>query len=388
MQVFKAFFKIANKNKLQCFIYLGVFLVLIMLMSASGQKTAATQFKAQSIDLCIVDHDNSKLSEAITDYLSDHHTIVEIENPTNEVLTDKLFYQSISYALIIPEGFEDAFLSNDDSVTLEHSMRKDSAAGFFVNHQLDGYLDSIRLYRAGGFDLDEAITRSLASLSKNPEVTSISFEDTNSSSHDLMFYFFQYYCYVVLMIITIGLVPILTTFRKKDVAARINCSSISDRSKNLQIALGCIVYSLLVWFVFIILSLIFLQPSAVLSEIGLLCIGNSFVYTMIVTAITLLFASLNLTDNALNLAANIVGLGSSFLCGVFVPQWFLADSVLAVGKFLPAYWYVKVINMVSGWSGEAYSITAFWKYVGVQFIFFLVIMSVYLVCNKQKRLSS
>ena len=37
----------------------------------------------------------------------------------------------------------------------------------------------------------------------------------------------------------------------------------------------------------------------------------------------------------------MVALGSSFLCGAFVPVQWLPDSVLKAAHILPAYWYIQ-----------------------------------------------
>ena len=38
----------------------------------------------------------------------------------------------------------------------------------------------------------------------------------------------------------------------------------------------------------------------------------------------------------------------SFICGIFIPQSYLGDGVLAVGRFFPVYWYVKLNDMLCG----------------------------------------
>ena len=44
---------------------------------------------------------------------------------------------------------------------------------------------------------------------------------------------------------------------------------------------------------------------------------------------------------------NGIGLGSSFLCGVFVPREYLGKGVTAMGRIFPAHWYVNVEEAVS-----------------------------------------
>lgn len=78
----------------------------------------------------------------------------------------------------------------------------------------------------------------------------------------------------------------------------------------------------------------------------------------------------------------------AFMCGVFVPQWLLADNVLAVSKFLPAFWYVKIINMLSGFSGEPYNINLYWQYIGIECIFVVAAFAVFMVASKTRKKDS
>lgn len=387
MQVFKTFFRIAKKHLVQVGVYTGVFLILIFMMSFTAQKTEKDKFSADSVNVTIIDEDQSTLSKGIYDFIDSRHEIVELRSTDAETLTDNLFYQTVSYVLTIPKGFEDSFLA-EGTLTLTHNMREDSASGFFVNQQVDSFLNSVDLYMTGGFTIEESIASTMENFENSPEVTLITFEEKSNATNPTMFYYFQYMCYIFLMIFSVSLVPILVTFHQEDLNARISCSSTSAQSRNIQIGLGCLVYSVLTWAVFILLAVIFFKPASVFSEQGVLCLLNSFIFTLICTSITLVLSTFNLKDNALNLISNIIGLAMSFLCGVFVPQWLLSEKVLAFSKFLPAYWYTKIINMLSGWSGEPYSLSNYWKYIGIEVIFLIAIFSIYLVANKQRKKGS
>lgn len=387
MQVFNIFFKIAKKHLGQVFIFSGVFLVLIFIMSISQSKALSGDFSAKKIDITILDGDHSMLSQSIQDYLGSRHNLVTLEKTDTESLTDNLFYQQISYVLTIPKGFEAQFLT-DTPLKLSHSIRQDNANGFFVNEQLDSYLDSISLYCTGGYSLTDAIAATGQNLEESPKVEAITFQKTGNSGNKTMFYWFQYMSYIFLMIFPLSLVPILVTFQQTDVSSRIACSALPAQARTLQLGLGCICYSILTWLIFTLVAVLFFGPKNVFSQQGQLCILNSFVFTLICVALTLLLSTFGLKDNALDLIANIIGIGMSFLCGIFVPQWYLSTGVLAVAKFLPAYWYIKIINMVTGWSGESYSLANYWKYIGMQCIFLVAIFSVYLVANKQRKKTS
>ena len=64
---------------------------------------------------------------------------------------------------------------------------------------------------------------------------------------------------------------------------------------------------------------------------------------------------------------------------------FLGKSVLFMSRFLPACWYIKINNMISGFSGDTMSYSNYWTYIGIEFIFFLAIFSIYLVASKQRK---
>ena len=58
------------------------------------------------------------------------------------------------------------------------------------------------------------------------------------------------------------------------------------------------------------------------------------------------------STNILSVFANIIGLGLSFISGVFVPQELLSESVLSVAKCFPTYWYVDIVNKIQETSGN------------------------------------
>ena len=66
---------------------------------------------------------------------------------------------------------------------------------------------------------------------------------------------------------------------------------------------------------------------------------------------------------AVGMISQIVGLGMSFLCGVFIPQTMLGSGVLAIGKLFPVYWYVRATDLLSG--AQTGTMTDVWICFGV-----------------------
>ena len=387
MQVYKTFFKIAKAKLPSSMVYFIVFLILTIIMSATAIKDNKQKFEASSVKICIIDKDQSTASAALYDYLTLVHTPVTFDSYDNETLQDNLFYENISYVLTIPGGFEQQLLAGENP-QVETSKRADSVSGYFVDQQIDSYIRSLSLSITGGANIAEAVKQTNEAFSSSPEVTLLQFEKKTDNAGEGMYYFFQYLPYVLVMMLLQGLSPVLTAFRQKDLAARINCSALHTHTKNTQIGLGCITYSLGIWMLFSLTSIIFYKPAQIFSENGLLCLLNSLVFTMITTALTLLISSFPLNSNTITMISNVLGLGMSFLCGIFVPQRFLGEAVISASRFLPAYWYIRITNMLAGFSDEALSMDTYRMCISIQLLFFAAIFAIYLAVNRQQEKNS
>lgn len=130
MQTFKTFFKIAKKNLPSCILYLGIYLVIMILMSFLAKDSNDSQFQSSSLDIGIIDCDDSKASHELTAYLDEIHTIVPLEND-GEVIQDSLFYRKVSYVLTIPKGFEKNLLDGNKKISFKAAKEKTVPAAIF-----------------------------------------------------------------------------------------------------------------------------------------------------------------------------------------------------------------------------------------------------------------
>lgn len=383
MHTFKTFFKIAKKQLPACMLYFGIFLALMFLMSFAATDSNKKQYETYSLNISVIDLDHSTASKEFTDYLDSMHELVPMEDD-GEMIQDSLYYQKVSYVLTIPKGFEESLLAGKSKNLVESSKRLDSAQGFFIDEQVDQYLKTLRIYLSSGDSIKEASKKTFDSAKNCEDVTSLSFNKEDHHSNTMMFFYFQYMPYILIATLILGLSPILITFRKKDLKNRLDCSSLHHMDKTLQISLGCIIFSLLIWILFILIGRIAFG-SAMFSKNGLLLILNSFVFLLICMAIALLVSTFSPNGNVLNMITNVVSLGMCFFCGIFVPQYMLGEQVLAVGRFLPAYWYIQITDRISGFSDEVFSMDLYWKCIGIQFLFFVAIFAIYLAADKQKK---
>ena len=358
MPVFKAFFAIAKKRRNAALIYLGVYAVITLLLSALSQDSINENFKASQRSIAITDEDNTDASRALCDYLASIHQVTTPEPGEDTALLDAIYYRTLNYAMVIPEGFEDRVLTQ--------------------------YVQALQLYLAGGDTIAEAIDHTDHTISDLPKVSVTSFQMSDADTNSMVFYFFQYLPYIFLAILFAGMAPILVTLNSRDMKARTACSALPGRTRTLAMASGCLLYSLGIWLLFLLLGLVFYRKAMLQPYVGY-AILNSLAFLLFTTALSLLISTFSPDDNVLNMLANIVGLSMSFLCGVFVPQSMLSGSVLAVGRFLPAYWYIRANNMLAGFGKEVFDLGFYWKCIGIQFLFAAAMFALTAVAARQRK---
>lgn len=383
MQVSKAFFMIARKRLLTAFIYIAIYTFIILILSSTAEDSMKDNFSSVSLTIFIADEDQTPASRALCGYLDSLHEIADLNND-EEVLADQMYYRTLDYVLTIPAGFEDSLTSGKKEALLTDVKIPGSTNGYFVDQQISQYVQSLQLYLSGGYSLTEAIAETDKSIADAVSVTTVSFETEDSSFDSRVFYFFQYLPYIFIAILFSGMTPVLVTLNKKSIKNRTTCSALTLTSKNLQLAGSCVVYSLVVWLLFAGLNVLFYGTDCFTAN-AMLAMLNSLVFLLFAAALALLVSYFAPDDNVISMAANIVGLTMAFLCGIFVPQTMLSPSVLNVGRFLPAYWYIRANNMLAGFGNEVFDLSIYRTCIGIQLLFTAAIFCITLLVSRKRK---
>ncbi len=381
MQVFKAYLKITKKNLPMVFMYVGLFFILLTFFVGSNSEDSS--FEAKRLCVSVIDLDKSPASAALTEFIGKNHDLVEIENDKDKIL-DALYYTRTDYVLTIKEGYADKIATGETSGLFTNCKIPDSYTGIFVDNLVSQYVSTVSAYIKGGNSLDDAMAKTADLLSKEAVINVQSFADNDGSSDyskDMSLYF-QYLAYIIMSILITVLSTTILTMNGKEISKRTNCSCTTSSSQTFQFILGSSVIVAVIWVLFIAAA--FIMNGGAFSEKCLLAVLNSFVFTVVASGIALLIAALAPKSDTVNVISNIITLGMSFLCGVFVDQSLLGDSVLSIARFLPAYWYIRANNMLSGISDEAYSVNSFMSFLGIEAIFAAALFAVVLLINKSK----
>lgn len=380
MQVFNAFLKISKKNLPMALIYVGLFFVLMTFFVSSN--TDNNTFKAARLDVSVIDMDNTDASRALTEFIGQNHKLVEIENDKDNIL-DALYYEKTDYVLCINEGYSEKISNGDSDGLFTNYKVPDSYTGVFIDNLVNQYVSTLKAYIAGGNSYDDALTKTDSLLSEEISITVQSFSDGKDGSEDFpkkTAYYFQYLAYVMISVLITILSKVILTLNNKEVRSRTNCSCMTVTSQTAQIILGSAVVVGVIWVIFMAAS--FFMNGGTFTEKYLLAVLNSFVFTIVSTGIALLIAALAPKSDSVSIISNIVALGMSFLCGVFVNQSLLGESVLSAARFLPAYWYVRANNMLAGLSEEVFNINSFMSFVGIEAIFAAALFAVIILIYK------
>lgn len=334
MTVFKTFLKILKKNIATVIL----FTVLLIIFSALNMQTSENNmsFTPSKPDVAIINNDeNEGITQNLIKYISDNSNIINIEN-NEEKLNDALFYRELNYIIYIPENYNKDFLDGKNPEINIKSTGDYQAS--FEEMILSRYIKVANIYRNNIQNEEELINKINETLLNETKTVINSKLDTDNLAKATFYYNFASYSILTCLIFIIGL--ILNSFNEEKIRKRIIVSKMNYREHNRKLLLSSCVYTFALWLFYVIISFI-IVGDIMFTEHGLIYIINSFILSICATTIAFFIGNLINNKTALNGIVNVIGLGSSFLCGAFVPAEILPSSVLNIAHALPTYYYIN-----------------------------------------------
>lgn len=334
MIVFKTFLKVLNKCKMTIIIYT----VMLIVFGALNMQTSdnSTSFVASKPDVLIINNDvDEGITKDLIKYITDNSNIVQISD-NDEAREDALFYRDVNYIIYIPENFRDDFL-NGKNPEIEVKSTGDYQSAF-AQMLLERYVKIAKVYVQNIDNEDELIAKVNKTISQKVEVEMTSKLDTNSLTKASFYYNFASYSLLAGCVYVICL--ILSSFREEKIRKRTVISSMNYKTHNRQLLLSNMLFAVVLWAFYVIVSFIMIGD-LMFTVHGVVYMVNSLVFTMCALSIAFLIGNLITNKEAINGIVNVVALGSSFLCGAFVPAEWLPDAVLKIAHVLPTYYYIN-----------------------------------------------
>lgn len=341
MTVFKNYLAVAKKYLNFIILYTFIFIGIAIIASSSSSNNVS-EYQNVKTKVAIFDNDNSKFTNSFKKYVEANATIVTIKND-QQSMNDALFFRTVDYIMIIPQNFENDFIALQDP-KIQTMIVPESSSATYTNTLMNDYLNIARTYIKSGIGLDKLTQFVEESVNISSDVKVIQTNTSTNVSNAV--FLFNGATYALLMSIVGVVAMVMISFKDSRIQQRHKVSRLSYQSINRQLILGNCVIGFGVWLIYIIISFI-LYPSAMFSLAGLLYMLNSAIYVLFILVFGYLVSSFIRSREAINGISNVVGLGGSFISGAFVPQQFLAASVLAIAQFTPMYWYVKANNEIS-----------------------------------------
>lgn len=334
MTVFKTFFRIVNKLKPTIILYTA----LLIIFGAVNMKTSDNNinFVNSKPDILIINQDvNKGLTKNLIDYMKKNSNIVKVEN-NEEKINDSLFYREVSYVIYIPKDYrKNVLLGKNPKLDIKKTDEYDAHLSEMM---LKRYIKLQNIYNKEAGSEDELITLINDNINDDVNVKITSKVDTSKTYN--IAYYFNFASYSILAIIIYIVCLVLCSFKEESISKRINISSINYKSHNNKILLASIVFSSIVWLLFVIIG-VTIVGDIMFSIRGLISIINSFIFTFCALTLSILISSITNNKNAISGIVNVIALGSAFLCGAFVPAEYLPSSVLNFAHILPAYYYIN-----------------------------------------------
>lgn len=334
MIVFKTFLKVLKKCMAPIILY-TVFLVFFGGFNMQTSDTS-TNFVASKPDVLIINQDESRgITEHLISYIKKNSNIVKVDN-NEEAINDAVFYRDINYIIYIPNHFREDFLDGKNPEIKVKSTGDYQAS--LAELLLEKYMKIASAYQASEYNEEDLLRHINTTLNKEVKVTITAKRDTTQLAKATFYYNFTNYCLLAGCIYVICL--ILSSFKSEMISKRTIISSMNYKTYNRKLLLSNSLFAIVLWLFYVLLSFILLGD-IMTSVHGLFYILNSFVFTLCALSIAFLIGSLVSNKNAMNGIVNVIALGSSFLCGAFVPMEWLPNSVLTIAHVLPSYWFIK-----------------------------------------------
>lgn len=381
MTVYKAYMKITKHNTGLILLYVGIYLFLAFLFQITAEKDEGGMYTAASVRIGVIDNDKGPLAKGLEEYLGQFHSLTDIGDDNTARLQEDLYYRSVEYIIRIPAGFEKSCLEQNKKLPV--TKVPGSSTSFYVDQQVDSFLNSVKTYYAAGYSTPLAVKAALSM--EQPTVKLMDFNKNGGVMHSYM-YFYRSLPYLILSILCYVLGNILVAFHKEDMQRRMQASAMTGRRKNAESLLAVGTLGAVLWGGCLAVSLLLYGKDFLGNPALIYYILNSLVLLLVSISIAYLIGILAQNTNARNGIINIVTLGMCFLCGVFVPMEFLGKGVKTMSQFLPLYWYEHANDLLIKFGIVAGTVkTQVWQAIGMQLLFAAALMCIAIALSKNRR---
>lgn len=350
MPTFKTYMRILLAHRIYIIIYLVIISITGIAIGLSMASGSSQHFTATSSRVAIIDHDDSKLSRALSAHVAKDNTLVPLAGDKKSV-QDALAQDAVSYLLVIPKGWgHDLMVAAGDKDTtpaLEASVSYRSGEGFLVDQEVKSYVQG--LYGSASLEgsQGDVVRTTDESWDKSIGVSTIGQRATPLPSSLLSAALFS--SYPIFASVTVCIALLMKALNARALHGRRVASPQSPRERNVALVAACVCLALIAWAWNFGLQVTLLGRDAIarspeqLGIVGLALLA----YSLVSASVGFLVGQLGVSENAANAVANIFGMMLSALGGAWADLSLLPDALVAVAHFTPFYWAYRAIEGAS-----------------------------------------
>lgn len=380
MTVFSTILKILNKLKGMLILYTVMLVAITTINQTSGNKV--TNFEESKSDMLIVNNDSKNvITDGFVDYIKKHANIKDIDTSNQDKINDAIFYRDVNFVIYIPENFGKD-LKEGKEPSLKYKETGDEYAAY-SRMLVEKYIKTVKTYKDyySGRQLIEKVNNIVGNDTKVQVKSSL---DTSKMS--TMTAYFNFLNYALLAGCVYCITMILASLKQENVRKRTIVSSFNYRKYNRIVLFSNAIVIVAMWILYMILSLILFKDTMFTAN-GLAFVLNSLVFALCGLSIGFLIGNITTNKAAIGGIVNVVALGTSFLCGCFVPFEYMPDYVLKIAHILPTYYFVannQLIKTIESFNIDTLKPVFINVGVVLAFTIVFVILSNYISKKKQR----
>ena len=342
MSTFKTYLKILSAHK----VYIVIYLILISsvgIISGLGSASPDTaEFRPASVSVAVIDCDGSRLSEALAAHAKDGNDAMDI--PDDKLaIQDALARDTVSYLLVIPEGWGDALMdaatAGTDAPPLETYISYQSGRDRLLDLEVTSYANALYGNAAVLGGDAEGIADAADSAWKESAATSLIAQKASLLPSSIVVAA-EFSAYPIFASVTVCIAVLMAEVNRAPVKMRRLASPEPSRPRSLALFAACAAVALIAWAWNFGLQAAILGRTAIAdSPVQMAIVGAALLaYSLVSAATGFLVGQLGCSKNASNAIANIFGMLFSFLGGGWTGLSLLPDSIIALAHFTPSYW--------------------------------------------------
>lgn len=360
MQAFKTALRIVLNHPVYLLVYVG-FLSCMGVFIAASINTGISDdgtYNASKVPLAVIDRDNSELSKSLTSYLAETGNLIEVADDSF-AMQDAVATGEVSYLLVIPRGYGDAYLeaahTGAEEPTLESTFSYGTIAGTLADEQVNQYLGLVRA--AAALEPEAGISSVLAradqAAAESADIETVQ-TPNGAKPADTFAFYLQWGSYTMTAAIVVCVGLLMSAFNRTDVHRRNLIAPTSALRLGLQKAMACLLVTVAVWAVTCGIGLAAFGSSleGVPGPAVALVLGTAFVFSLVPLSIGFFLGQIGASEMVANAVGNITGMVISFLGGAWISIDLLSPEVQTLSRFIPTSWYTEAV-------GQAVHLTEF-----------------------------